>query len=242
MDYRRTILLLLTMITLSNVVSTVYAQDLLVLEALIANHKIRSNALRNRAALIGQGAGLATIEKERGEEYDEVLDILSNRFGGMVANITFGADIAAIGVMTKDVTELEGKAFRITSNAFIDNQDLFVIGLGVNREFTNILKRMAWRIAYVVSSGLSVTMATPEQRKQFTTQTSEDLRDMRDLLRSFIRFASIQDETRLSKTSLEEQRLSRLETLERIRIQAFEKAKKIIDTNVDKLSKEAAHE
>lgn len=242
MDYRRTILLLLTMITLSNVVSTVYAQDLLVLEALIANHKIRSNALRNRAALIGQGAGLATIEKERGEEYDEVLDILSNRFGGMVANITFGADIAAIGVMTKDVTELEGKAFRITSNAFIDNQDLFVIGLGVNREFTNILKRMAWRIAYVVSSGLSVTMATPEQRKQFTTQTSEDLRDMRDLLRSFIRFASIQDETRLSKTSFEEQRLSRLETLERIRIQAFEKAKKIIDTNVDKLSKEAAHE
>ena len=242
MDYRRTILLLLTMITLSNVVSTVYAQDLLVLEALIANHKTRSNALRNRAALIGQGAGLATIEKERGEEYDEVLDILSNRFGGMVANITFGADIAAIGVMTKDVTELEGKAFRITSNAFIDNQDLFVIGLGVNREFTNILKRMAWRIAYVVSSGLSVTMATPEQRKQFTTQTSEDLRDMRDLLRSFIRFASIQDETRLSKTSLEEQRLSRLETLERIRIQAFEKAKKIIDTNVDKLSKEAAHE
>lgn len=232
----------MTMITLSNVVSTVYAQDLLVLEALIANHKIRSNALRNRAALIGQGAGLATIEKERGEEYDEVLDILSNRFGGMVANITFGADIAAIGVMTKDVTELEGKAFRITSNAFIDNQDLFVIGLGVNREFTNILKRMAWRIAYVVSSGLSVTMATPEQRKQFTTQTSEDLRDMRDLLRSFIRFASIQDETRLSKTSFEEQRLSRLETLERIRIQAFEKAKKIIDTNVDKLSKEAAHE
>lgn len=242
MDYRRTILLLLTMITLSNVVSTVYAQDLLVLEALIANHKTRSNALRNRAALIGQGAGLATIEKERGEEYDEVLDILSNRFGGMVANITFGADIAAIGVMTKDVTELEGKAFRITSNAFTDNQDLFVIGLGVNREFTNILKRMAWRIAYVVSSGLSVTMATPEQRKQFTTQTSEDLRDMRDLLRSFIRFASIQDETRLSKTSLEEQRLSRLENLERIRIQAFEKAKKIIDTNVDKLSKEAAHE
>ena len=70
------------------------AQDFIVIEALIENHKVLSDKMAERNKLETGILGTAVLNKQETEQYHTVLDQLKKRFSGAFSNLTFAADVA----------------------------------------------------------------------------------------------------------------------------------------------------
>lgn len=230
----RIIIVLLAVMTLNTVMSTVRAQDFILLELLIKNHKDRSNKLRSRSTLRTEGYGTTVIAKNKTVEYDEVISKLSNRMGGLMSYAAFAADVYALEQLAEEVVNLESKAVQLTGDAALFDQSLVNVGLNIQNEFSKMIGRITKRCIYLVSSGLGVTMATQEQRKQFTDQTGEDLRQMRNILRNYIQFGAMRKTVNPAENGNNKKSRNRfMEAVESYRQKSFENTLKLIEKKTD---------
>ena len=228
------IIALLAVMTLNVMMTTACAQDFILLELLIKNHKERSNKLKSRSVLRTEGYGTTVIEKNKTEAYEDVLDKLSNRMGGLMSYAAFAADVYVLEQLAEEVVHLEGKATQITGEALLFDQSLVNVGLNIQNEFSKMIGRITKRCIYLVSSGLGVTMATQEQRKQFTDQTGEDLRQMRNILRNYIQFGTMRKTVSPAKNgNNEESRHRFMEAVESFRQKSFENTLRLIENKTD---------
>lgn len=228
------VIALLSVMTLNILGTTVAAQDFVLLELLIQNHKIRSNKLNERGNLKAEGYGLTLIEKNKTQNYEDVVDQLSNRMGGLMSYVAFAADVYALEQLAEEVVRLEKKAIKLTGEASSTDQGLADTGMKIQNEFTDMISRITTRCIYVVTSGLGVSMATQEQRKQFTDQTGEDLRQMRNILRNFVHFGEMKMIANPARNGNDaHSREMLMQAIENYRKEAFQKTLKLIDKNVD---------
>lgn len=228
------VIALLSVMTLNISGTTVAAQDFVLLELLIQNHKIRSNKLNERGNLKAEGYGLTLIEKNKTQNYEDVVDQLSNRMGGLMSYVAFAADVYALEQLAEEVVRLEKKAIKLTGEASSTDQGLADTGMKIQNEFTDMISRITTRCIYVVTSGLGVSMATQEQRKQFTDQTGEDLRQMRNILRNFVHFGEMKMIANPARNGNDaHSREMLMQAIENYRKEAFQKTLKLIDKNVD---------
>lgn len=228
------VIALLSVMTLNILGTTVAAQDFVLLELLIQNHKIRSNKLNKRGNLKAEGYGLTLIEKNKTQNYEDVVDQLSNRMGGLMSYVAFAADVYALEQLAEEVVRLEKKAIKLTGEASSTDQGLADTGMKIQNEFTDMISRITTRCIYVVTSGLGVSMATQEQRKQFTDQTGEDLRKMRNILRNFVHFGEMKMIANPARNGNDaHSREMLMQAIENYRKEAFQKTLKLIDKNVD---------
>ena len=228
------IIALLAVMTLNVMMTTACAQDFILLELLIKNHKERSNKLKSRSVLRTEGYGTTVIEKNKTEAYEDVLDKLSNRMGGLMSYAAFAADVYVLEQLAEEVVSLESKAVQLTGDAALFDQSLVNVGLNIQNEFSKMIGRITKRCIYLVSSGLGVTMATQEQRKQFTDQTGEDLRQMRNILRNYIQFGAMRKTVNPAENGNNEESRNRfMEAVESYRQKSFENTLKLIEKKTD---------
>ena len=132
------------------------------------------------------------------------------------------------------MVSLESKAVQLTGDAALFDQSLVNVGLNIQNEFSKMIGRITKRCIYLVSSGLGVTMATQEQRKQFTDQTGEDLRQMRNILRNYIQFGAMRKTVNPAKNgNNEESRHRFMEAVESFRQKSFENTLRLIENKTD---------
>ena len=225
---------LLAVMTLNVMMTTACAQDFILLELLIKNHKERSNKLKSRSVLRTEGYGTTVIEKNKTEAYEDVLDKLSNRMGGLMSYAAFAADVYVLEQLAEEVVSLESKAVQLTGDAALFDQSLVNVGLNIQNEFSKMIGRITKRCIYLVSSGLGVTMATQEQRKQFTDQTGEDLRQMRNILRNYIQFGAMRKTVNPAENGNNEESRNRfMEAVESFRQKSFENTLRLIENKTD---------
>ena len=228
------IIALLAVMTLNVMMTTACAQDFILLELLIKNHKERSNKLKSRSVLRTEGYGTTVIEKNKTEAYEDVLDKLSNRMGGLMSYAAFAADVYVLEQLAEEVVSLESKAVQFTGDAALFDQSLVNVGLNIQNEFSKMIGRITKRCIYLVSSGLGVTMATQEQRKQFTDQTGEDLRQMRNILRNYIQFGAMRKTVNPAENGNNEESRNRfMEAVESYRQKSFENTLRLIENKTD---------
>ena len=228
------IIALLAVMTLNVMMTTACAQDFILLELLIKNHKERSNKLKSRSVLRTEGYGTTVIEKNKTEAYEDVLDKLSNRMGGLMSYAAFAADVYVLEQLAEEVVSLESKAVQLTGDAALFDQSLVNVGLNIQNEFSKMIGRITKRCIYLVSSGLGVTMATQEQRKQFTDQTGEDLRQMRNILRNYIQFGAMRKTVNPAENGNNKKSRNRfMEAVESYRQKSFENTLKLIEKKTD---------
>lgn len=228
------IIALLAVMTLNVMMTTACAQDFILLELLIKNHKERSNKLKSRSVLRTEGYGTTVIEKNKTEAYEDVLDKLSNRMGGLMSYAAFAADVYVLEQLAEEVVSLESKAVQLTGDAALFDQSLVNVGLNIQNEFSKMIGRITKRCIYLVSSGLGVTMATQEQRKQFTDQTGEDLRQMRNILRNYIQFGAMRKTVNPAENGNNEELRHRfMEAVESFRQKSFENTLRLIENKTD---------
>ena len=228
------IIALLAFMTLNVMMTTACAQDFILLELLIKNHKERSNKLKSRSVLRTEGYGTTVIEKNKTEAYEDVLDKLSNRMGGLMSYAAFAADVYVLEQLAEEVVSLESKAVQLTGDAALFDQSLVNVGLNIQNEFSKMIGRITKRCIYLVSSGLGVTMATQEQRKQFTDQTGEDLRQMRNILRNYIQFGAMRKTVNPAENGNNEESRNRfMEAVESFRQKSFENTLRLIENKTD---------
>lgn len=228
------IIALLAFMTLNVMMTTACAQDFILLELLIKNHKERSNKLKSRSVLRTEGYGTTVIEKNKTEAYEDVLDKLSNRMGGLMSYAAFAADVYVLEQLAEEVVSLESKAVQLTGDAALFDQSLVNVGLNIQNEFSKMIGRITKRCIYLVSSGLGVTMATQEQRKQFTDQTGEDLRQMRNILRNYIQFGAMRKTVNPAENGNNEESRNRfMEAVESYRQKSFENTLRLIENKTD---------
>ena len=228
------IIALLAVMTLNVMMTTACAQDFILLELLIKNHKERSNKLKSRSVLRTEGYGTTVIEKNKTEAYEDVLDKLSNRMGGLMSYAAFAADVYVLEQLAEEVVSLESKAVQLTGDAALFDQSLVNVGLNIQNEFSKMIGRITKRCIYLVSSGLGVTMATQEQRKQFTDQTGEDLRQMRNILRNYIQFGAMRKTVNPAENGNNEESRNRfMEAVESFRQKSFENTLRLIENKTD---------
>lgn len=228
------IIALLAIMTLNVMMTTACAQDFILLELLIKNHKERSNKLKSRSVLRTEGYGTTVIEKNKTEAYEDVLDKLSNRMGGLMSYAAFAADVYVLEQLAEEVVSLESKAVQLTGDAALFDQSLVNVGLNIQNEFSKMIGRITKRCIYLVSSGLGVTMATQEQRKQFTDQTGEDLRQMRNILRNYIQFGAMRKTVNPAENGNNEESRNRfMKAVESYRQKSFENTLRLIENKTD---------
>ena len=228
------IIALLAVMTLNVMMTTACAQDFILLELLIKNHKERSNKLKSRSVLRTEGYGTTVIEKNKTEAYEDVLDKLSNRMGGLMSYAAFAADVYVLEQLAEEVVSLESKAVQLTGDAALFDQSLVNVGLNIQNEFSKMIGRITKRCIYLVSSGLGVTMATQEQRKQFTDQTGEDLRQMRNILRNYIQFGAMRKTVNPAENGNNEESRNRfMKAVESYRQKSFENTLRLIENKTD---------
>ena len=146
----------------------------------------------------------------------------------------FAADVYALEQLAEEVVNLESKAVQLTGDAALFDQSLVNVGLNIQNEFSKMIGRITKRCIYLVSSGLGVTMATQEQRKQFTDQTGEDLRQMRNILRNYIQFGAMRKTVNPAENGNNEESRNRfMEAVESFRQKSFENTLRLIENKTD---------
>lgn len=184
------VIFLLAVFACSMVPVQAYATDYLLLELLIKCHKRQSDKLLNRNKYHSSILAEAILEQAGTDKYEAVCKDLSDRMGGVMAYVTFAADVANLGVLTQSVVKLEGEAIDLTFDCELDHPEVIDMGLIIHQEFARMTATIIKETAYLVTAGLNVTMATMEQRQQFTRFMYDQLYGMRARLRSFIAYAS----------------------------------------------------
>lgn len=157
---------LIILLTFASTVA-VQADNLLVLEALIANHKSLSNKLRNRGLIEGSLTVATKNTTNETDDYKVIISDMQNRVEGAFSNVQFYADLAVLtnmAIKTADVcTNGIGRAIDKSIEHPIllpyASYALDIMGMHIN----GIYKL----IAMVATGGAGVVLATNEDRTQF---------------------------------------------------------------------------
>lgn len=164
-------------------------QDFILLELLISYHKTHSDNLKQRGINDGIKYGVSTTEKNNTEEYMDVARKVSERMGSLYSYLTFAAEMTRITALAKEVGEMEGTAISLAIEGGAFDPRLTTRIVDLQMDFGRMTKKIVDLTVFVVSSGLGVTMATQEQRKEFTRILSRELYAMRAKLYGFISYA-----------------------------------------------------
>lgn len=157
------------------------AQDFIVIEALIENHKVLSDKMAERNKLETGLLGTAVMNKQETEQYHTVLDQLKKRFSGAFSNLTFAADVA-------NLTTLGYKAIQSMENAVSEGIKMsvqFPMLMPVGTEMLSLIGDQIEDIVklggMVLSNGTGVVLATNEERTQFTFMMREKIERIKAL-------------------------------------------------------------
>lgn len=163
-------------------------QDFVLLELLINYHKSHSDNLKQRGVNDGIKTSVAVIEKNNTEKYMDVAEKVSERMGTLYSYLTFAAEMTRITALAKEVGEMEGIAISLAIDGNVFDPRIMPRMIELQKDFGTMTKKIVDLTVYVVSSGLGVTMATQEQRKEFTQILSRELYAMRSKLYGFINY------------------------------------------------------
>ena len=172
---------LLTLLFIIASTTTVQADNFLVHEALIANHKSLSGKLRNRSLAEASVTVATKNTTDETDDYKGIISDMQNRVEGAFSNVQFYADLAVLtnmAVKTADMcTDGIGRAIEksVKFPILLPYADYGVRMLGVH--INGIYKL----IAMVVTGGTGVVLATNEDRTQFCFMIRTKLQEIQSL-------------------------------------------------------------
>lgn len=178
-------LYILTAVLMLFSVQEIHATDYTLLEMLISTHKSLSNKLRTREEYDGLKASTSLNESAKSNSFSELVKKTSKRMGDMYSYVTFAADMVHITALTKEVVEMETKAVELSLKAGVDYPKISKKALELHKEFGEMTGKIVALSVFTVSAGLDITMATMQQRKDFTNFIQKELSAMRRKLSNF---------------------------------------------------------
>lgn len=152
---------------------TASATDFLLLETLIVNHKKHSDKLKERIARDAAVLGAEMLVETSNDEYEEVTKSLSARMGTLLTNASFVIEVGILTDRAIEAGELIGKAYSKAGDVLIYHPDLLTAAVQINNQCLQKIKDIAKIVALVITGGTGVSLATPEQRKQFCNMVRE---------------------------------------------------------------------
>ena len=176
---------ILTAFFLLLTVQGVHATDYTLLEMLISTHKSLSNKLKTRENNDLTKTGTAWNETSKSKSFSELVELTSKRMGDVYSYVTFAADMVHITALAKEVIEMETKAVDLSLKAGLDYPKISKKALELHKEFGEMTSKIVALSVFTVSAGLDVTMATMQQRKDFTNFMQKELSSMRRKLSNF---------------------------------------------------------
>lgn len=163
----------------------VHATDYTLLEMLISTHKSLSNKLKTREENDGMKASTSLNETSKSKSFSQLVEKTSKRMGDMYSYVTFAADMVHITALAKEVVEMETEAVNLSLKMKLDYPKIARKALELHKEFGEMTSKIVALSVFTVSAGLDVTMATMQQRKEFTTFMQTELSAMRRKLSNF---------------------------------------------------------
>lgn len=176
---------ILTAVFLLLTVQGVHATDYTLLEMLISTHKSLSNKLRTREEYDGTKSMTSLNETSKSKSFSQLVEKTSKRMGDVYSYVTFAADMVHITALAKEVVEMETKAVDLSLKAGLDYPKISKKALELHKEFGEMTSKIVALSVFTVSAGLDVTMATMQQRKDFTNFMQKELSAMRRKLSNF---------------------------------------------------------
>lgn len=197
------------------------------LELLIVNHKQTSNKLKERVESGGLKLGSAMIAKDEHLETTDVIKEVERRMGDLMSYAVFASDMLHITNLVKECGELELQAAELIIKNNIKYPNLVREGFLLEEDFGNMVSRITDECVYIVSAGLGVTMATQEQRQQFTSQIKGMLTEMRSRLKWYVYKSGVYD--RFMGSSAQDKQKSLTEIFNKIQPELADKVKSSIN-------------
>lgn len=176
---------ILTAVFLLLTVQGVHATDYTLLEMLISTHKSLSNKLKTREEYDGTKSMTSLNETSKSKSFSQLVEKTSKRMGDVYSYVTFAADMVHITALAKEVVEMETKAVDLSLKAGLDYPKISKKALELHKEFGEMTSKIVALSVFTVSAGLDVTMATMQQRKDFTNFMQKELSAMRRKLSNF---------------------------------------------------------
>lgn len=182
----KTIIICILSLSLSFILAEkVMATDYTLLEMLIEFHKSQSDKLKKRGENDLAKAGVSEMEKEKAEQYTDIVKKVSKRMGDLYSYATFATEMVHITALAKEVAEMEAQAIDLSLKCRLDYPKIAKKAIELHSEFGKMTERIVNLTVYVASSNLGVTMATMKQRKDFTSFISSELTVMRRKISNF---------------------------------------------------------
>ena len=176
-----TIIICLLLTSLTNVV----AQDFILLETLIDNHKTLSDKLKKRNMVEAAVAVETQQVENNSSDMKEIVKKLSNRMEGALENVQFAADVA---VLTSKAIKVTQRSIEIADYALKlapKNPEIVLEGANVVDRIGQQVNTVVKLAGMVVTNGVGVSLATNEQRMQFCMIVRDCLATMEGILYNY---------------------------------------------------------
>lgn len=149
------------------------ADDYILMEALIKNHKDISNLLLERTGIEMGFTGSHALLEEANTEYHEVHTTLDNRYSCSLTDLNLVIEVARLTDKVVKATNISELAYKEASKLFLKYPYMVEVMVGATNRMGRRLEEIVRITGIVITGGVKLTLATAEQRLEYLNMISD---------------------------------------------------------------------
>lgn len=177
----------------------VNADDFILIEALIKNHKELSNKMLTRVGVDASFTASHLMLEEVDREYHEVHTTLGNRNSSVLTDANLVVELARLTDKVVKAEQVSELAYKQASNLFFKYPYMIDVMAAATGQMGQRIIEIIRITGAVITGGLKVSLGTPEQRLQYLNMIDERIQWIFDTMIKIVRHCNMLETMELTK-------------------------------------------